>query len=94
MKPLKILLIVSILLWHRYKMGNMTFIPLSKRWTTIRAQSLVIWNPSKGTWRAREVRANPRFVSHIIKVLSSAPNKKGILNLKPQLAFKISMSNH
>lgn len=49
-------------------------LPLSKRWTTMRAQSLVIWKPSKGTCNAKDVRANPLFVSQIIRVLSSAPN--------------------
>lgn len=50
-------------------------IPLSSRCTTIREQSLVIWKPSSGTCSDSDVSARPRFVSQIIRVLSSAPNE-------------------
>lgn len=48
-------------------------IPLSNRWTAIRAQSLVIWKPSRGTCSAKDVKARPLLVSQMIRVLSSAP---------------------
>lgn len=58
--------------------GILCHVPLSSKCTTILEQSLVIWKPNRGTCSASDVSANPRFVSQIISVLSSAPDANNI----------------
>lgn len=57
----------------------------------MREQSLVIWKVSAGTCNASDVRARPRFVSHIMSVLSSAPDFSIILIAMIIFIFKISL---